>query len=317
MTLHVVVGAGLVGTATALHLAADGESVRLVSRSGGGPAADRVEPIAADATDAGRLAAIAAGAAAIYNCASPPYHRWPADWPPLASSVLTAAERTGAVLVTMSNLYGYGPIGHPISESDPLAATGPKGKVRAGVWQQALAACQAGKARVTEARAADFFGPGVRRQSPAGRSIPRLLAGRPVRVLGDPDAPHSWTYVPDIAATLAVLAADPRAWGHPWHVPTGPPMSQREILTALARELGAPAPRLTVTPAWAVRAAGLIVPVLRELEEVRYQFDRPFVTDSSACQETFGIKPTPIATALAATAAWWHSQGHATPQGSA
>lgn len=313
MKLQVVVGAGPVGTATAMHLAANGETVRLVSRSGGGPAADGVELIAADATDAGRLAAIAAGATVIYNCASPPYHRWPTDWPPLATSVLSAAERTGAVLVTMSNLYGYGPAGHPISESDPLAASGPKGKVRAAVWKQALAAHQAGKVKVTEARAADFFGPKVRQQSPVGeRSIPRLLAGRPVRVLGDPDAPHSWTYVPDIAAALAVLGADDRAWGHAWHVPTNPPMSQREILTALARDLSAPAPKLTRTPAWAVRAVGVIVPVVRELEEIRYQFDRPFVIDSSACQETFGIKPTPMAAALAATAAWWRSHGRAT-----
>jgi nucleoside-diphosphate-sugar epimerase len=316
MTLHVVVGAGPVGTAVALHLAGRGEAVRLVSRSGGGPATGGVEHVAADATDADQLAGIAAGAAAIYNCASPPYHRWPTDWPPLATSVLSAAERTGAVLVTMSNLYGYGPADHPLSESDPLAATGPKGKVRAAVWRQALAACQAGRVKVTEARAADFFGPGVRQQSPAGRSVPRLLAGRPVRVLGDPDAPHSWTYVPDIAATLAVLATDQRAWGHAWHVPTNPPMSQREILTALARDLGAPAPKLTRTPPWAVRAVGVVVPVVHELAEVRYQFDRPFVTNSSACQETFGVKPTPATAALAATAAWWRGQGRATSEGS-
>ena len=130
-------------------------------------------------------------------------------------------------------------------------------------------------------------------------------------MLGDPDTPHSWTYVPDIAAMLAVLGADDHAWGRPWHVPANPPISQREILTALARDLGAPAPKLARTPAWAVRTAGLAVPVLRELEEVRYQFDRPFVIDSSACQQTFGIKPTPVTAALAATAAWWRSQGRA------
>ena len=252
MKLHVVVGVGPVGTATALHLAAAGETVQLVSRSGGGPAAAGVELVAADATDAGRL-----------------------------------------------------------------AATGPKGKVRAAVWQQALAAHQAGKARVTEARAADFVGPGFRQQSPAGRAVPRLLAGRTVRVLGNPDAPHSWTYIPDIAATLAALGADDRARGHAWHVPTSPPVSQREILTALARDLAAPAPRLTRTPAWALRAAGLVIPVVRELEEVRYQFDRPFLIDSSACQQTFGIKPTPMAAALAATATWWRSQGCAAPEGNA
>ena len=128
MSLHVIIGAGPVGSATAERLARAGEQVRVVTRSGTGPPGQGVETIAADATDTGRLAAIASGAAALYNCASPAYHRWPQDWPPLADSLLAAAERTGAVLVTMSNLYGYGPVGHPMTEDDPLAAAGPKGR---------------------------------------------------------------------------------------------------------------------------------------------------------------------------------------------
>jgi nucleoside-diphosphate-sugar epimerase len=228
VTLHVIVGAGPVGSATAMRLAGQGEQVRIITRSGTGPAAPGIERIAADATSPGRLADLATGAAVLYCCASPPYHRWPAEWPPLAAAVLAAAERTGAVLVMMGNLYGYGPPGHPMTEDDPLAAVGPKGRTRAQVWNQLLAAHQAGRARVTEARASDFFGPGVRGQSPVGqRSIPRLLAGRTVSVLGDPDAPHSWTYLPDIAAALVTLGADERACGRPWHVPTASPPSRR------------------------------------------------------------------------------------------
>jgi nucleoside-diphosphate-sugar epimerase len=124
MSLHVIIGAGPVGSATAALLASRGETVRLLSRSGTRPAAGGVEAIAADATDTERLASLAEGAAALYNCASPPYHRWPQQWPPLATSVLTAAERTGAALVIMSNLYGYGPAGHPMTEADLLNAAG-------------------------------------------------------------------------------------------------------------------------------------------------------------------------------------------------
>jgi nucleoside-diphosphate-sugar epimerase len=310
MSLHVIIGAGPVGSATALRLAAGGQRVRVITRSGTGPAADGVEPIAADAADAERLASLAAGADVVYNCASPPYHRWPQDWPPLAAAVLAAAEHAGAVLVTMSNLYGYGPVGHPITERDPLAATGPKGRTRAAVWAQALAAHQAGRVRATEARASDFFGPGVRGQSPIGqRSIPRLLADRPIAVLGDPAAAHSWTYVPDIAAALVTLGADERAWGRAWHVPTSAPMSQREIYTALARLAGARAPRLRPVPAWLIRAGGLAVPSLRELGEIGYQFTAPFVVDSAAFTATFSIRPTPADQALAATLAWWQHQG--------
>ena len=127
MSLHVIVGSGPVGSATAMRLAGRGERARVITRSGTGPAAEGIENLAADAGDPGRLTALARGAAVLYNCASPPYHRWPQEWPPLASSLLTAAERTGAVLVTMSNLYGYGPVGHPMTEHDPLSAAGPNG----------------------------------------------------------------------------------------------------------------------------------------------------------------------------------------------
>ncbi|MGO8890892.1 MAG: hypothetical protein ACLP8X_34640 [Streptosporangiaceae bacterium] len=112
MSLHVIAGAGPAATATALRLAGQGQTVRLVSRAGTGPAAAGVEVITADAADTARLAALAEGAAVLYSCASPPYHRWPQDWPPLAACLLWAAERTGAVLVIMSNLDGYGPVGH-------------------------------------------------------------------------------------------------------------------------------------------------------------------------------------------------------------
>ena len=148
MAVHVVVGAGSVGTATARELAAVGHSVKLVSRSGSGPDVAGVELVVADAFDPRRLEQVAGGAAALYNCVSPPsYDRWAALWPPLAASFLQVAESTGAVLVTMGNLYGYGPVAGEMTESLPLAATGPKGRIRARMWQDALAAHAAGRIR--------------------------------------------------------------------------------------------------------------------------------------------------------------------------
>ncbi len=173
MGLYVIVGTGPVGAGTALRLAEAGHEVRTVTRSGRGPSHPHIERIAADAVRSDTLAALATEADAIYNCANPPYHRWAAEWPPLAAAILDAAERTGAVLVTTSNLYGYGPVDHPITEDDPLAATFTNGYVRAQMWNDAIAAHRDGRVRVTEARASDFFGPGLTDTSQLGRVIPR------------------------------------------------------------------------------------------------------------------------------------------------
>jgi nucleoside-diphosphate-sugar epimerase len=313
MSLHVIVGAGAVGSATAHELARACHDVRIVSRRGSGPAppagaagagasTTSIIADAADAADPSAMQRISDGAAAIYNCANPPYNRWPTDWPPISRSLLTTASSTGAVLVTMSNLYGYGPVDHPMTESDPLASTGSKGRVRAAMWTDAIAAHESGRARVAEARASDFFGPGVTATSQIGdRLIPRLLVGKPVRVLGDPDAPHSWTYVPDVGRALAVLGTDERAWGRAWHVPSAPPVPIRQVVEMLAGLAQLPTPRVSQLPRWAVRAVGAVSSLVRELDEVRYQFDRPFILDSSAFASTFGAVATPLPAALAAT----------------
>src|SRR5262245_53886825 len=221
MALHVIVGAGAIGTNTALLLAERGDRVRVVTRSGSGPTHPAIEKVAADATDAQALRRLAAGAAALYNCANPPYDKWPRFWPPLAAALLDAAEHTGAVLVTTGNLYGYGPVDRPMTESMPLAATTVKGQVRAKMWQDALAAHEAGRVRATEARASDFIGLNSRSMFNE-RMLPTLLTGGTVRAPIDFDQPHTVSYVKDVARTLVTLADDERAWGRPWHVPSTP-----------------------------------------------------------------------------------------------
>ncbi|MFC4148347.1 NAD-dependent epimerase/dehydratase family protein [Micromonospora mangrovi] len=296
MSLHVIVGAGPVGTATARLLADRGDRVRVVTRRGTGLAHPGVERVAADAADADRLATLTEGAAALYNCANPAYHRWPTDWPPLAAALLTAAERTGAVLATVGNLYGYGPVDGPMTEATPLASTGTKGQVRNRMWTDALAAHRAGRARVTEVRGSDYLGTGA--NSLTSMIIPRVLAGRRAVVPVDLAAPHSFTYVPDVARTLVTAATDERAWGRAWHVPSAPAVSVRELAARTAALAGAPAPKLSRLPYAAVWLAGLVNPMARELRETAYQFDRPFLLDSTAFTATFGVAPTPLDDAL-------------------
>lgn len=298
MGKHVIVGAGQVGTHLAERLTGRGHDVVIVTRSGSGP--EGVERVAADVTDQERLTRVAKGADALYNCVNPQYHRWAQDWPPMASSFLGTAEATGAVLVTLGCLYGYGPVDGPMTEDLPLAATGTKGRVRARMWQDALAAHRAGRIRTTELRASDYYGPRSTDQAYIGetRFVKPLLAGKRVAYFSDPSVPHAWTYLPDVAEALAIAGTDERAWGRPWHVPTGPAVSTLEVAERLCRIAGAPKPRVYEVPRPVFNAIGLAVPMMKELRETRYQFDRPYVLDSSAFESAFGVGPTPLDAAL-------------------
>lgn len=296
MSLHVVVGAGPVGTATATLLATRGERVRIVTRRGTGPDHPAIERIAADATDPDHLARLADDATALYNCANPPYHRWLTDWPPLASAFLTAAERSGAVLATVSNLYGYGPVDGPITPATPLAAQHPKLRLRADLWREALSAHTAGRLRATEVRGSDYL---------EDNSIFSFVLAKPLRagarawVPAALDAPHTWTSTSDVAATLVTVAAEPRAWGEAWLVPSNPPLTVRELATRYTRVNALPAPRLTSLPYPVLWTVGLFSPIVRELRATRYQFTRPFVMDSTHTERTFGLSPTDLDTVLA------------------
>src|SRR4029453_16294022 len=124
------------------------------------------------------------------------------------------------------------------------------------------------------------------------RGAPRVLPGKPARVPANLDVPHTVTYIGDVGRTLAVLGTDQRAWGRAWHVPSPAATTLRELATRLATLAGAPTPRLRRMPGVVLRGGALFSPVAREFLEMRYQFERPFVLDSSAATATFGLKPT-------------------------
>ena len=300
MSEHVIVGAGAVGSAAAVLLAERGEHVRIVSRRGTGPEHPAIERVAANATDAERLTELTAGAAALYNCANPQYHQWFTDWPPLAAALLTAAERSGAVLATMSNVYGYGPVDGPITQKTPLAATHPKLRLRAQLWQDALDAHLAGRIRATEVRASDYIEQNSLLSSAIGK---QLLAGKRAYSPSPLDVPHSWTSISDCARALVTVAADERSLGQAWLVPTGPALTVRQLATRFTEVNGAPAAKLTAIPYPVIWAAGLFEPFIKELRITRYQFTAPFVLDSSATTEMFALNPTPLDDALRDAAA--------------
>ncbi len=298
---YVVVGTGAIGTLVAEQLADDGHSVIAISRHAGPSANPRVQHIVGDASDATFLAQQATGAAAIFNCVNPPYHRWPQEWPPIAAALLRAAAESGAVLTTLSNLYAYGAPTGPLTPETPLRATYAKGQVRGQMWLDAKAAHDANTIRATEVRASDFIGPtgfGF-----INRLVPNIVAGKRVQLLGNPDAPHSWSYTVDVAKTLIACAQNKAAWGRVWHVPTNPPRTQRQVVEELAKAAGVAPVKISAVPNTLLRILGLFNPQMREVLITMYQLEQPFIIDDTATRRELGLAPTRWEEVLQATVA--------------
>jgi len=306
--LHVVFGSGQVGRALTTHLAGLGLPVRVVSRNRPPGLVDGVDWRAADATDPDAATDAARGASVVYQCLNAPYTDWPERFPPLQRGVLAAAERNGALLVSLENIYGYGPTGGTAMTEDlPLAATTVKGRTRAAMTRELLDAADADRVRIAIGRASDFFGAGATESSLGERVFGNAVAGKRADFIGNPDLPHTYSYVPDIAAGLATLGTDERAVGDVWHLPGPETVTTRQLLELVAGYVGHPV-GVRSLPKLAIRALGLFNPTIRELVELSYEFEQPFVLDTTKYQSTFGTEATPLATAVAATVNWYGSR---------
>jgi nucleoside-diphosphate-sugar epimerase len=290
---HLVVGAGEVGSALASQLADAGKQVILVTRSGRGPEHPLIKRIAADASSLEELLSAAPRAVAIYNCVNPPhYNKWATEWPPLAKAFTDYALATDAVLVTCSNLYGYGPTTKTLTEDLPLNGTWINSKVRAQMWLEAKKLNDEGLIRATEVRGSDYVSPGM--QSRFGdRVVPILKAGKAVQLLGATDHLHTFTSPVDVATLMRTIALDKRAWGKAWHVPSNEPKTQRQVVQDIAKELGLKDVKVGSVPNPILSMMGLFNPVIKELNNGSYMFNAPFIMDDSAARKTFGLKPTP------------------------
>lgn len=298
MSNHVVVGSGPVGSSIARLLADQGEHVRMITRSGGGPTHPLIERIAADASDAGRLTELTAGAETLYNCANPRYTDWEKLWFPLNDAMIAAAKAAGAVYVITGNLYVYGPQpGGHMTENSPLAAVGRKGKVRIKMWRDALAS----GVRTVEVRGSDYLGAGAIGVF-SSVLLPAISSGRTAYAPANVDLPHSFTYTGDMAGTMIALAHDERAWGRAWHAPTAPAITVRSLADRYCDLVGKPHLTIRKLPRFVMRTAGLVHPMSRELAEMDYQFHAPFHLDSSLTERTFGLSPTPIEVGIRETA---------------
>jgi nucleoside-diphosphate-sugar epimerase len=298
---HVIFGTGAIGLATAAVLHGRRETVRMVNRSGRAAVPDGVEVVAGNAADPAFTTAVAAGARVVYQTLNPPYHRWPEEFPSLQAGVLAAARATGARLVSMDNVYGYGrPNGRLLVEGLPDGAHTVKGRLRATMAADLLAQHRAGLVEVVIAKASDYFGPGAGAQSNLGdRVFGPARQGRKASVLGDPDQPHTYTFVPDIGRTLAELGSSDGVTGEVWHVPNDPDTrTTRELVAIVQRLAGHPGAGLRRTPPALLRVLSLWNPTVRSLLEMQYQFEEPFVVDNTKITERLGLRATPLESAL-------------------
>ena len=318
-SLHIILGAGgAIGTPLAELLLASGARLRTVSRSGAGPAG--AERVRADLTDARNCARVVDEDSTVYLLAGLPSDRrvWRAEWPLIMRNVVSACATKGARLLFLDNVYMYGKVEGPMTESTPVRPSSVKGGIRAGIAGFLQAEIAAGRVRALIARAADFYGPHSERSGmPSILVLQPLAAGKSARVLVRADAKHSYTYTLDCARALPLLAAADDAYGQVWHLPTAhPPLTGREFVELAARELGVP-PRLTVTPGWMVRAAGVFSTLMREVGEMLYQNRHDYTFDSTKFEKRFAFTPTGYVDGIRETVRQMRRAAGARPLGAA
>lgn len=303
-SLHCVLGAGPAGTTVARELMARGHRVRLVDRSAT-QAPSGAELRQADLNDLEQTLRATEGSAVVYHCVNVPYHLQVEVMPRIARNIVAAATHHAARLVVLDTLYPYGEAeGEAITEDTPWAATSRKGRMRAELDRFYLSRHATGEVWVALGRSADFFGPEVVNSTLGGAFFPAALSGGEVLALGDTSLEHSYSFVPDIAAGLATLGTTAEdAGGRVWHLPTAAAVTTDEIHRIVGELVGRP---LTVHRLDQAQAYGPFDEVfMDEYAEMFYQHRLPQNMVSTAFEERFDTRPTPLTRALDLTLDWY------------
>jgi nucleoside-diphosphate-sugar epimerase len=279
--------------------------VRAVTRSGATDVPEGVDQVAADIATPDGARRACAGAAVVYHCAQPPYTQWAELFPPLTRAVIEGTAEAGAKLVFADNLYVYGPPDGPMTEETPERAQGEKGRIRIEMAADILRAHRDGRLRCTIGRSSDYYGPRGTGTTVGDNLMKPALRGRRARWLGSLDQPHTLNYLEDMGRVLVTLGERAEADGQVWHVPAAEPLTGRQFLTLVCEAAGLE-PKVGVVSRPMIRVVGVFNPLVRELNETLYQFERPFVSDASKFQSAFGpFEPTPHRDAVRRTVEWF------------
>jgi nucleoside-diphosphate-sugar epimerase len=305
--LHVVFGAGQVGSRLATQLLQSGKRVRIVKRAAA--SVPGAEMKLGDALDPEFCLEAAHGATSVYHCMNPAYDAkvWASVLPRYADNLIAAAGKAGARLIVLNNLYMLGRTGgRPMNEDTPMNPCSKKGEIRARVSQQLFDAHRRGDVRAAEGRAADFYGPGGQQTYIGDYFWKPALAGRTVQLPVDPDELHTYHYIPDVAAGLASLgsgSANDSDLGRAWMLPCQPVDTLRTLVDRLSQMVGRTI-RIAKVPRWVIRLSGIFVPLFREVDEMLYQWEEPFIVDDRRFRERFGTQPTDLMEAARTTVEW-------------
>jgi len=306
---HVIFGTGPLGRSVMNEVLRKGYTVRMVNRTGKAEVPQEVEVVQADVLNGINVTESVIDAFVVYQCVNPPYDKWPEQFPTMQTNILNAAASVKAKLVIGENVYMYGDTnGKIITEDLPYAASTRKGKVRAQMALDALQSHRDGKVRVTIGRGSDFFGPYVFGSAMGDRQFGFALKGKKVSLTGNIDLPHSFTYINDFGKALVTLAENEQSFGEAWHVPNAGPFTQREFIIKVFKELEKE-PSYSSMGKLMMQIGGLFIMEARESVEMMYEFEKPFIVDSTKFEKSFGWKATGITEAIRETVLWYRQYG--------
>lgn len=293
--MYTILGAGgIIANELAKELVKNGKQVRLVSRSPQS-IAGITDLVAADITDAAQTRKAVAGATVVFLTAGLKYdHKlWATAWPRIMTNVIEACKAEGAKLIFFDNVYSYGLVNGPMTETTPYHPISKKGKVRAAIATQLMDEVKAGRLTATIARAADFYGPGADKTGFLNLLIiDKFKKKSSAMWLGKDNVTHSYTFTPDAGKGLYLLSQDDSSWNQVWHLPTtNPAPDGKGYMEMIARQMGVK-PKYMKLNSFLIAISGLFDPTIRELREMLYQSNYPYIFDSSKFEKHFRVKPT-------------------------
>ena len=266
-----------------------------------------VEITAADVTSKTEMAAIASRSDLIFSCTDMPYDKWAAFYPSTANALAYALSETNTKLVFADNLYSYGNVaGKEMNEQMPHSAKTKKGKIRAGVINTLLYSGHQFSNRVAFVKAADFIGPCIHKGIFGTDFLHNVYIEKTVRLFGNIDLPHTFTYIKDFALAMINVGTANDTFGQLWHVPNAPALSLDKWLH-LFEVVTTKKIKKTLTPKFVIRIAGLFNSFIKELYEMAYQFEYPYLVNHDKYVSRFGYHATYPSEIVKETIEWYSS----------